>query len=64
MSIKKVWIEDGCIVCGVCEATAPEVFEMNDETAFVKEGVNLDENVDEIKEATANCPVEVIKYEE
>jgi len=64
MAIKKVLIEEGCIVCGVCEATAPDVFEMNDETAIVKEGVNFDEHEDEIKESAENCPVEIIKIEE
>jgi len=63
MAIKKVWIEEGCIVCGVCEASAPDVFELNDETAIVKEGVNFNEYEDEIKEAAENCPVEIIKYE-
>jgi ferredoxin len=63
MAIKKVWIEEGCISCGVCEATAPEVFEMP-ELAVVKEGVNFDEYEDEIKDAAENCPVEVIKFEE
>jgi len=63
MAITKVWIEEGCIVCGVCEATAPDVFEMGEETALVKEGVNFNEYEDEIKEAADNCPVEVIKYE-
>lgn len=63
MAITKVWIEEGCIVCGVCEATAPEVFEMSDETAVVIEGVNFSEYEDGIKEAAENCPVEVIKYE-
>jgi ferredoxin len=62
MAIKRVWIEEGCIVCGLCEATAPEVFEMEDETAVVKEGVNFEENEEAIKESAENCPVEVIKY--
>ena len=63
MAITKVWIEEGCIACGVCEATAPEVFEMNDETAVVKEGVNYSEYEDQIIDAVEQCPVEVIKYE-
>jgi ferredoxin len=62
MSIKKVWIEEGCISCGVCEACAPDVFEMKD-TALVKKGVNFDEYESDIKEASQSCPVEVIKYE-
>ncbi len=63
MAIKKVTIEEGCISCGVCEATCPEVFEMP-ELAEVKPGVNLNEYEEEIKEAAENCPVEVIIIEE
>jgi len=63
MAINKVWIEEGCIVCGVCEATAPEVFEMNEDTAFVKKGVNFNDYEEQIIESAENCPVEVIKYE-
>jgi ferredoxin len=63
MAITKVWIEEGCIACGVCEATAPEVFEMDEETAVVKEGVNFNEYEDQIIDAAEQCPVEVIKYE-
>ncbi len=62
MAILKLWIEEGCISCGVCEATAPEVFEIK-EIAEVKDGVNLAEYEDSIKDAAVNCPVEVIKYE-
>ncbi len=61
MAITKVWIEEGCISCGVCEATSAEVFEMP-ETATVKKGVNFAEYEDEIKDAADNCPVSVIKY--
>lgn len=63
MAIKKVWIEEGCISCGICDATAPEVFEIGEETALVKEGVNYNEYEDQIVEAAEQCPVEVIKYE-
>ena len=63
MAITKVWIEEGCIACGVCEASAPEVFEMDEETAVVKEGVNFNEYEDQIIDAAEQCPVEVIKYE-
>jgi ferredoxin len=63
MAITKVWIEEGCIACGVCEATAPDIFEMDEETAVVKEGVNFNEHEEQIIEAAENCPVEVINYE-
>lgn len=62
MAIKKVWIEEGCTSCGLCEETCPEVFEMPDE-AVVKEGANFEENENCIIEAAESCPVEIIKYE-
>lgn len=63
MRIKKVWIEDGCTACGVCENICPEVFTVEDE-AIVSTDVNFDEYSDQIKEAAESCPVEVIIYEE
>ena len=63
MAITKVWIEDGCTVCNLCEDTCPEVFEVDDETCTVKEGVDFNEHEDEIQQAAEECPVEVIKYE-
>ena len=63
MAITKVWIEEGCIVCGVCEATAPDVFEMSEDSAVVKKGVNFNEYEESIVDAADQCPVEVIKYE-
>jgi len=62
MSISKVWIEEGCIACGLCEEICPEVFRMEDEASVIE---NADYNSFEegIKEAAENCPVEVIKYE-
>lgn len=62
MSIKKVWIEEDCTSCGLCEDICPDVFEMED-IAIVKKGVDFSKFEDEIKEAAENCPVEVIKYE-
>ncbi|MCF8304302.1 MAG: ferredoxin [Bacteroidales bacterium] len=62
MAISKVWIEEGCTACGLCEDIAPDVFEMDDE-ATVKEGVDYSKYEDEIKEAADECPVEVIHYE-
>lgn len=63
MAIKKVWIEEGCTACGLCQDIAPAVFELND-LATVIEGANFSENEAEIKEAADSCPVEVIKYSE
>ncbi len=63
MAITKVWIEEGCTSCGLCEEICPEVFELED-VAVVKEGVDYSEYEDGIKEAAESCPVEVIQYEE
>jgi ferredoxin len=60
--MKKVWIEDGCTACGLCEEICPEVFRLEDEATVIP-GVNYDEYAAKIKEAAENCPVEVIKYE-
>ncbi len=63
MAIKKVWIEEDCTACGLCEDICPEVFKLED-IATVIEGVNLSDYEDKIKEAAESCPVEVIKYSE
>ena len=44
MSISKVWIEEGCTLCGLCEDECPDVFELGDETAEVKEDADLSAN--------------------
>ena len=62
MAIKKVWIEEGCTACGLCESICPEVFVVEDE-ATISEGPDFGPHEDEISEAAESCPVEVIKYE-
>ena len=62
MAIKRVWHEEGCIACGLCESTCPEVFYVTDKSN-VKEGVDFNDYEEQIKEAAENCPAEVIKYE-
>lgn len=64
MAVKKVWIEEGCIADGICTDICPAVFDLNDDgEAFVKDDADLSE-VDSIKEAAEQCPVEIIRYEE
>jgi ferredoxin len=63
MAIKKVWIDEGCTACGLCEDICPEVFKMED-VATVIEGINFSDYEANIKEAAESCPVEVIKYTE
>jgi ferredoxin len=60
----KVWIEEGCISCGLCVDLCPEVFEYEDDLAVVKQDVNPDPFRNQIREAADGCPVEVIQYEE
>jgi len=62
VAITKVWIEEGCVSCGLCEETCPDVFESQD-IAVVKEGADFAANEEAIIEAAEACPVEVIKYE-
>lgn len=54
----RVWIDEGCIGCRLCEEICPEVFQV-DETASVNEE-NIPDNVEAIAEAAGECPVEVI----
>ena len=64
MAITKVWIdEDECTQCGLCEDTCPEVFEMGDDSAIVKTGVDFNTYEDAIREAAEDCPSEVIHVE-
>ncbi|MGV8093000.1 MAG: ferredoxin [Mangrovibacterium sp.] len=63
MTIKKVWIIEGCVSSGRCQAICPDVFEVPDQ-AVVKEDADLEANEPGIKEAAESCPVEVIKFEE
>jgi len=63
MSVKKVWIEEGCTACGLCEDICPAVFKVNDQ-AEVIDGADYAEYSDQIKDAADSCPAAVIKYEE
>ena len=60
--MKKLFIEPGCIGCGLCESIAPEVFQVCD-VSRIKEGVEYDQYKDKIENAVKSCPVGVIKYE-
>ena len=61
--MKKLWIEPGCITCGMCEFIAPKVFEVTD-VSHIKLGFDQEENSDLIEQSVKDCPVSVIKFEE
>jgi len=63
MAITKVWVEEGCTACGLCESTCPDVFEIDDYSE-VKADAIIQGNEEDIIEAAESCPVEVIKYTE
>jgi len=58
--MKKVMVNPGCISCGMCERTAPDVFEVTD-VAHVKAGVRFHDYEREIETAARECPVGVIQ---
>ena len=64
MAITRVWIEKGCISCGMSEDNCPEVFKVKDKGSTVIEGVDYSGLEEKIKEAAKGCPVDVIKYDE
>lgn len=59
----KAVIEPGCIGCGLCEATCPEVFRLNEESQAEVIGDVTEELEDAAKEAEGNCPVSVIEVQ-
>lgn len=69
MPIRRVWIEEGCISCNLCEDLVAEVFEVRaGETCRTRKGheklLTGDPEMDErIQEAADSCPVEVIEVE-
>lgn len=42
MAIKRVWIEEGCIVCNACETTCPEVFNVTEDSCNIRAEVRVD----------------------
>ena len=64
MAITRVWIEEGCISCGLSEGSCPEVFKIKDEGSTVIEGMDYSGLEEKIKDAADMCPVQVIMYDE
>ena len=56
--------QDTCIGCGLCSATCPEVFELNDDGKAQAVADTTDDNRDAVMEAIDGCPVSAIREEE
>ena len=66
-AINKLWIEEGCISCKVCEDLAPNVFLVEGDAACVirpDAAALFEAQHDDIVEAAQDCPVEVIQFEQ
>ena len=62
-SIRRVWIEPGCIVCDLCEDTCPQIFKVTEDNCIVKPNVTFAGLEERIRHAAYECPVDVIKIE-
>ena len=65
--IRKVWIEEGCISCSLCQDICADVFQVEDGLdCVIREGApaHFARKDEEIREAAQDCPVEVIKFSE
>jgi ferredoxin len=62
--IKRVWLDESqneCTMCGACEASCPEVFEVPEKMVIVdKPNYSL---VDVIIDTAEHCPVKTIAIE-
>jgi len=62
--MKAIIEREGCISCGLCAETCPEVFRMADDgLAEVYTDPVPESAEDTVKEAQDNCPVSVITVE-
>lgn len=48
--------QEACVGSGLCEGTAPEVFEVKDGKAQVKVDTVPEDQEDNVKEAEQDCP--------
>lgn len=58
----KYFVNDGCIGCGLCAGTCPNVFSMSDDGVAVAIKTDVpEEALDSASEAKDNCPVSAIE---
>ena len=55
---------DLCTGCGLCVDSCPEVFELKNDVAVIKEDPVPQECEDACREGAESCPVEAISIEE
>ena len=60
----KARVNDGCISCGMCVTTCPEVFRFNDSDVAEAYADVAPECEDTAKQARDDCPVSVIDVDE
>lgn len=60
----KAKVNEGCISCGLCIGTCPEVFRFNDEGVSEVYAQVTEENLECVQEARDGCPVAVIDITE
>lgn len=60
----KAKVNDGCISCGACVATCPEVFRFNDDGLAEAYADVMPEDENTAQEARDACPVSVIDIED
>jgi len=60
----KAHVNEGCIGCGACVGSCPEVFVLGDDGFSTAYGEVTADNLEAAKEAEANCPVQVIEVTE
>jgi ferredoxin len=61
--ITNVFIIEGCIICGLCEDTAPQIFDVKPATSTIRPNAPkyYRSHSLEIIKAAKECPVDVIR---